>query len=128
MRTRVLVVDDDETVRVFLAHVLDKSGFQVLVASDGREALDICRSNPVDLMVTDIFMPEQDGLETIMTIRRDFPEVRIIAISGGGYRCSGDYLAFAGKLGAQRTLAKPFGPEEILAAVREVMEQAPPPA
>ena len=94
----VLIIDDDETVRAFLERLLVKSGYHVLAATNGLQALDICRSNPVDLAVSDIFMPEQDGLETIMKIKREFPGMKIIAISGGGLRVPANYLVRPEKL------------------------------
>ncbi len=115
----VLVIDVDESIRRMLCEVLRRAGYAAVAAADGREGMARFREKPADLVITDILMPEQEGLETISALRRDFPEVKIIAISGGGTRSSFDYLRFAQKLGAARTLAKPFTPSELLDVVRE---------
>ncbi len=90
-------------------------------ASDGSEGLILNRSNPADLVITDILMPEKEGIETIREMRRDFPETKIIAISGGGRLYTSDYLKIAQHIGADRVFAKPFEKNEILAAVQELI-------
>ena len=94
-------------------------------ATNGREALQRVALTPYDLVITDILMPEQDGLEVIKELRRAFPTVKIIAISGGGLFDKASALKCATLLGAHRTLAKPFGPEELLGAMRALsLDQA----
>ena len=118
---RVLVIDDDEQVRALLNEILDRAGFQVLEATNGSEGLKLYRRQPADLVITDLIMPEKEGVETIMELRRQFPDARIIAISGGERNAGRDYLPIAAKLGARRTVAKHFSRQEILDAVRETL-------
>jgi CheY-like chemotaxis protein len=101
----ILVVDDDETFRRLLCQTLLRAGHEVLAADDGRGALRLYRQQPADLVITDLIMPEQEGLETILELRRLQPDLKIIAISGGGRMVPGDYLPIARHLGAARTLA-----------------------
>jgi DNA-binding response OmpR family regulator len=119
-RARVLIVDDDPGVRNFLRMVLEVEGYEVEYAADGNQALAAQRQNPAAVVVTDIFMPEAEGIETIVKLREEFPATGIIVMSGGGTRGNADYLALARELGAARTLKKPFGPQELIDAVREV--------
>jgi CheY-like chemotaxis protein len=102
---------------------LEQAGHQVAEAPNGNEGLRLCQQLNPDLIVTDIIMPEKEGLETIMELRRDFPLVKVIAISGGGQTMAGSTcLHLAKRLGAAKTLAKPFSKQELLAAVREVLD------
>ena len=88
----------------------------------GKEAIENYRSRPADLVVTDIVMPGQEGLETIMRFREEYPDVKIIAMSGAGRNTGQSYLDLAQKLGANRTLAKPFSIEHFLAAVQSILK------
>jgi DNA-binding response OmpR family regulator len=118
---RILVIDDDPQVQDMLKQFLERAGYEVGVAPDGNAGLILHRAHPADLIITDIVMPGKEGLETIMECRRDFPAVRIIAISGGGKIGPHDYLNTARAMGAQRTFSKPFDLQELLAAVRELL-------
>jgi DNA-binding response OmpR family regulator len=104
-----------------LAQTLVRAGYEIVAAGDGREGLRMHRASPADLILTDLIMPEKEGLETIVEIRRDFPQSRVIAMSGGGRHHPEDFLPVARKLGAARTLAKPFTRDDLLTAVREVL-------
>jgi len=95
----------------------------VIDAPDGKAGISAFREQGADLIISDIIMPEKEGLETVMELRRDFPEVKIIAISGGGFVNPDEYLHLAAKLGAQLTLAKPFERDELLAAVEKLLGQ-----
>ena len=117
----ILVIDDDDQIRALLQQVLERAGHKVVSAADGNQGIKLFRAQAADLIITDIIMPEKEGLETIMELRRDFPEVRIIAISGGGRMKPDEYLHLAERCGAHRTLTKPFWREELLAAVRECL-------
>lgn len=117
--SRVLIIDDEEDIRSMVQHMLNRAGYDTASAGDGREGLRILRDKPVDLIITDLIMPGQEGLETIMEVRRLFPATKIIAISGGGHNGVLDFLPIASQLGATRTLAKPFTREQLLGAVRE---------
>ncbi|HUT22857.1 MAG TPA: response regulator [Sumerlaeia bacterium] len=120
---RILVVDDDDQVRAFIAQLLLRQGYQVVEASDGAQAIRLFREEPADLIITDLIMPEKEGIETIAELRRDYPHVKIIAMSGGGRVGPVSYLQLASKLGAKRTFAKPFDPIEMLRAVREMLAE-----
>jgi CheY-like chemotaxis protein len=115
--TRVLVIDDDALVRATLRAILGGAGFEVVLASDGLDGLAEFRRQRVDLVITDIVMPDMEGIETIRQIRDLEPSVPILAISGGGRGVSLDYLHMAQQLGATATLSKPFEADELLVAV-----------
>ena len=115
----ILVVDDEPDVRAFVAAALRLAGHEVDVAADGSEALRRYRARRADLVIMDIFMPEKEGLETIMDLRQEFPDVRILAISGGGRTGDRNFLAQARYFGAGRSLAKPFSHEQLLKIVEE---------
>jgi CheY-like chemotaxis protein len=117
----ILVIDDDENVLTLMRRMLEPEGYDVLDAPDGRNGLRLCSCRHVDLVITDIIMPEMEGLEVIMGLRREMPDVKIIAVSGGGRIQPGDYLELASALGADLTLTKPFTLNELRDAVRELM-------
>jgi DNA-binding response OmpR family regulator len=122
--TRILVVDDDEQVRTMLCMTLDQAGYDTDGACDGNAAIRMQREKPVDLVITDLVMPNKEGLETIMDLRREWPTMKIIAISGGGRVTPGDYLSSALYLGASLVFAKPFDRYELLGAIRELLGAA----
>jgi len=117
---RVLVVDDEESVRGFLRVVLEDGGYQVLEAGDGEQALKLIRQQRPDLVLTDLVMPERDGIEIIQALREEIPGMAVIAISG---RLEGPYLQIARNLGADAVLIKPVSPKLLLAKVAEALEQ-----
>src|SRR5437868_225744 len=117
----ILLVDDDEQFRTMLSEVLTRAGYEVQTACDGNEASRMYRRQPADLVITDLIMPEKEGLEMIMELRRNYPEARIIAMSGGGRNGTVNYLEAARAFGAQQVLNKPFFHQEILEAVRGVL-------
>jgi CheY-like chemotaxis protein len=116
---RILVIDDDPDMRALLEQTLKSAGHEVALAADGREGLEQYRAKPAGLVITDLYMPNQGGLETIMELRRRFPEVVIIAISGKPE--AGTMLSIAQKLGAVEVLQKPFVADELLAAVGKAL-------
>ena len=118
---RVLVIDDDEQIVILLRSMLKRAGYEVLEARDGGRGMKLCRSERVDLVITDIIMPEMEGLELIMGLKREFPDMKIIAVSGGARNKPADYLNMASKLGAHRILTKPFERRELLTAVKELV-------
>ena len=122
----ILLVDDDEGVRTLLHKALVAAGHEVEDAWNGDVALAAYRRQPRDLVITDLVMPEKDGLETIMALRRLNPAVKIIAMSGGGRTLGlGQlYLETARTFGADRILAKPFTSTALLTAVTEVLSGA----
>ena len=113
---RVLVIDDDQGTRDLIRYTLEAAGYAVVHARNGRIGLETFRAEPADLIITDIIMPESDGVEVLMAIRAEAPDVPVIAISGTSQN-SPFYLRLAGKLGASQTLAKPFTSEALLQAV-----------
>ncbi|MBI5766254.1 MAG: response regulator [Verrucomicrobia bacterium] len=121
--SRILLIEDDAPLRGVMAEALQSAGHEVLQAEDGRQGLEIFTIAPADLVVTDLIMPGQEGIETIMQLRRDHPGLPILAVSGSVAH-AGVYLDLARKLGASRTLAKPFSVEELLLAVATLV---PPP-
>lgn len=119
---RLLIVDDNADMRQSMKLLLERAGFEVEVAPDGTRALELQRARAADVLITDIFMPETDGLELIGLFKREFPGVRIIAMSGGGVRARGAfYLSTAETAGADAILQKPFESSALLEAVRKIV-------
>jgi len=114
---KILIIDDRHDIRYSVCEALKAAGHEVAEAGHGGEGMAQCREAVFDLVITDIFMPTMDGVETIRELRRVHPMVKIVAISGGGPSFKRDYLGYAGKLGADRTLAKPFTKRELLSVV-----------
>jgi DNA-binding response OmpR family regulator len=117
---KILVIDDDHLVRYALTKVLHRSGYDVVTASDGNRGMTVFRDESPDIVITDIIMPEQEGIETIAMLRHERPEVKIIAISGGGRIRNVDFLEMARSLGADDVISKPFEAEELLSRVRRL--------
>jgi two-component system cell cycle response regulator CpdR len=131
---RILIVDDEEDVRIALKQVLERAGYEVSVAATGNEGLDVMKREGADLVITDVIMPGVDGIATAKQIREKYRDTRIIVISGGG-RTAPDpyepdaistrsYLASASKAGADQTLTKPFDRDELLRVVRDLLDES----
>ncbi len=118
---RIIVIDDQAAVRGAVRRALETAGHEVLEAGDGDVGLRLLAEHGADLVITDIFMPGQDGIVTVQRIRREFPAVKIIAMSGGDSTGRMDLRQDAVMLGAAKSLAKPFELAELLAAVRAVL-------
>jgi CheY-like chemotaxis protein len=118
----ILVIDDDETIRVLLRTILEREGYRVVDAPDGNMGIRRYQESPTDLVITDLIMPGKEGIETIRELRKKFPHVKIIAVSGGGRIGPESYLKMAKGVGALRTLSKPFDRMALLKAVEEVLE------
>jgi DNA-binding response OmpR family regulator len=114
----VLLLEDNEAYRTLLAEVLTVAGFEVVAVPDGRRVAQILRERPIDLVITDLVMPERDGIETITDLHYSHPRLPVIAISGDVPLNRDLYLSIAEKLGASRVLAKPFKMDELIAAAR----------
>jgi len=112
---RILIIDDEPSIRTILDHTLRAAGHEVFLARNGKEGIELQRASPADVAIIDLFMPDQDGIETIIAFRRDFPKAGIIAISGNDP--SGAMLTIARQLGAMRILDKPFESRTILAQI-----------
>lgn len=121
MAHRVLIVDDDAELRELLARAFERAGFVAETAGDGREGLAAALSRSPDVVITDLVMPGQDGLDLIAELLLRDPMAKIIAISGGGSP-NGCHLTAARALGAQATLRKPFMPGEVVVAARRLLE------
>ena len=117
----ILIIDDDPQILDMLGQTLKREGHGVVKALDGKEGLKLYREKPTDLVITDIIMAETEGIEIIMELQRDFPDVKIIAISGGGRIEPEEYLYIARTLGVQKTFAKPIERDELLKAVNELL-------
>jgi CheY-like chemotaxis protein len=119
---KILIIDDEEQIRLVFKEMLGRFGYEVLEATNGEDGLALQREKIADLIITDIIMPVKEGLETIRELRREFPEVKIIAISGGGQIGSDQYLDVARKLGAACTLQKPVGLEQLRQEVHRLLK------
>ncbi|MEN6484819.1 MAG: response regulator [Syntrophobacteraceae bacterium] len=119
---RILVIEDDEQYRPMLTRMLQRAGYEVAAAADGEEGIRLFRLQPADLVISDIFMPGKEGMETIRELHRDYPDLKIIAMSGGNIQmgpfCS---LPPAKEFGAVEVLSKPFEKETLLKTVRDVL-------
>lgn len=127
---RILLIDDDNAFRTMLSRAIAHFGHRVLEAPNGKIGLEIFAQENIDVLITDIVMPEKEGLEVLMELRRHRPPVKIIAISGGSqYGFSDDYLRTAKVMGASIVLLKPFANERLMAAIDDLLAvQAPLPA
>lgn len=120
---KILLVDDNRDLLAMQAHCLRGAEHTVVTTDSGIEALRLVRANPFDVLITDVVMPDADGIAIVMEIRKDFPDLKIIAISGGGKMDADGYLEIARGLGANKTCAKPFSGQELINAVAEVLRQ-----
>ena len=121
---RILIIDDEPQIRSMLTLMLERDGFEVVEAPDGVEGIKVYRQNPADLIITDLIMPNKDGIGMIIELKKEFPDVKIIAMSGGGLNKPDGYLKGAKKLGASCTLTKPIDREEMLRAVRDILKDS----
>jgi DNA-binding response OmpR family regulator len=121
---RILLIDDDDALRSVMAKSLTYAGHVVVQAADGRQGLELSRATHIDLVVTDLVMPVQEGVETILKLRREQPTLPVVAISGGVSN-SDVYLNIASKIGARRVLPKPFTPQELISLIAELLPQQP---
>ncbi len=122
---RILVVDDDVAVREMVRRMLERAGHSVIDAANGAEALTLCRLTRPELVVTNIVMPEKEGLELIRELRAEQPDLPVIAMSGGGQAARGAYLDMARAFGAIGTLTKPFDRTTLLRAVEHALVPRP---
>ena len=117
---RILVIDDDAMVRQFCRDLLEQEGYDIEEATGGKVGLELYRRNPADLVMTDLVMPEMDGFEVVRTLRRDYPDAKIMAMSALLY----DELPRATKLGADAVLEAPFGASKLRKIVRKLLHNA----
>lgn len=120
-RKRILVIDDEPTALDLLRRILEMNGYEVLSAVNGQKGVELFQQQPCDLVITDMVMPVKDGLQTILDLRSEEPDLPVIAISGGGTISKERYLAVAGYLDNVITIAKPFAIEDITQAVKKLL-------
>jgi YesN/AraC family two-component response regulator len=118
----ILIIDDEPQIRSMIRLILERSGYTVIEASDGVEGIRLFREKPADLIITDLIMPNKDGIGMIIDLKKEFPDVKIVAMSGGGLNRPEGYLRGAQKLGAAFTLAKPINRQELLRAVIDTLK------
>lgn len=118
---RILVIDDDIRIAELIQIWLQEAGYEVLIASDGQEGLKIQRENPVDLIITDIFMPQREGTGVLVDVYDEFPQTKVIVISGGGASDQVDYFELSRLLGAVKVFHKPFDMQELLETVQSIL-------
>lgn len=126
---QILIIDDEAPIRSMIRLVLERAGYAVAEAADGIEGIQRFREKPADLIITDLIMPNKDGIGVILELKKEFPGVKIIAMSGGGLNRPEGYLRGAKKLGAAYTLSKPISRQELLRAVADTLKgqtEAPP--
>ena len=117
----VLIIDDEPQIRSMIRLVLERAGYSVMEAADGVEGIRRFHENPANLIITDLIMPNKDGIGMIIELKKEFPDVKIIAMSGGGLNRPEGYLRGAQKLGAACTLSKPINRQELLRVVRDTL-------
>jgi len=118
----ILIIDDEPQIRSMLKLMLERDGYEVAEAPDGIEGIRVFRQNPAELIITDLIMPNKDGIGLIIDLKKEFPNVKIIAMSGGGLNKPEGYLKGAKKLGATCTLSKPIDRDEMLRAIKDVLQ------
>jgi DNA-binding response OmpR family regulator len=118
---RIVIIEDDESMRAMLTAMTEWMGHEVYAEDNGNTGLRRVRDCLPDLVITDMVMPEKEGVETIMELRRNYPKIKVIAMSGGGRNSSSDYLVLAKKLGAHYVLTKPFSRDELKIALESVL-------
>jgi CheY-like chemotaxis protein len=118
----ILVVDDEPGIRELLCMMLEAAGHTVVAAEDGVQAPKVLATHPVQVIITDLLMPERDGLEFITEVRKKYPAIKIIAMSGGGHIARDSYLRIAKNFGAHFLLEKPFSQSGVLNAIEAVQK------
>jgi DNA-binding response OmpR family regulator len=121
---RVLVIDDEQQIRRMIKIALEQEGYDVTLAEDGNAGLAAIRDQPMDLVITDLIMPDKEGIETIIELRKKYPAVPIIAISGGGRVSPKNYLDVARSIGASRVFEKPVALRDLTTAVRDLLARS----
>lgn len=116
----ILLVDDDALIRRTFEFAFKAAGYAVLLAENGRKALDLLGRHQVDIAILDVFMPDQDGIETLLAIKRQFPDIDVYVMSGGGVRGHYEFLQIALKLGADGIVRKPMAPAQLIALIEGV--------
>jgi CheY-like chemotaxis protein len=121
---KILIAEDNADTREALRLSLEAEGYAVRVAGNGDEALRLQMAEAAELLVTDIFMPDRDGFETLVAFRKNFPRTRIVVMSGGAAKVRTSYLESAQMVGADATLRKPFSPPDLLRLIAELLKSS----
>ena len=121
--SKILLVDDDPSFRKATARSLVKSGYEVVECENGEDALRALNQSKPDLVVTDIVMPDMEGIELIMALRKKAPDIKVIAISGGGRNEPTQYLTTAKMMGASASIAKPFEPDVLVSEIVRLLTE-----
>ena len=122
---KILVVDDEQSIRIMLTHMLEQEGHEVIVAEDGEQGVNLYRDNLPDLVISDLVMPNKNGIDMILELKKEHPELRMLAISGGGGITGAfDYLPTAKLVGANSILKKPFGIQDLREALDDILDEA----
>src|SRR3990172_1371608 len=116
--SRILIIDDEKDIRSVLRELFESEGYEVVEAQNGKDGLNLFHTTPIDLVITDIVMPEKEGISTIIDLKKENPKIKIIAISGGGLIIPIQYLEYAEKFGADRIFRKPLEFEPLLQAIK----------
>lgn len=124
-KNRILLVEDDDAMRLVLSKALARDGYDIVEASNGKMAVECLDRNPVDLVITDIIMPDSEGVELTLLLHNTQPELPVIAMSGGGHWGPEFHLTLARAAGAIQVLSKPFPPEMLLEKVHALLPLAP---
>ncbi len=120
---KILVIDDDNDFRSMLCDLLKRSAYTVIESTDGKEGLNMNKIEKPDLIITDIVMPNKDGIEIIISLHKEYPEIKIIAVSGGGLAQPFLYLQMAKTLGANQVFTKPINNKKFLEAVNSLLHE-----
>lgn len=118
---RILVVDDEELARFTICEMLGAIGHEAFEAKDGNEGIALQQAQHFDLVITDMIMPNKEGIETVIELKSEYPNLKIIAVSGGGRTHNMDFLELAGKYGADRVLQKPFSEKQLIECVNDCL-------
>jgi YesN/AraC family two-component response regulator len=118
---KVLIIDDEPYILLMLKKMLERAGYEVDLASNGREGMTLFEKGSADLVITDIIMPDKEGLELIIEMKKQSPELKIIAMSGGGRISPESYLECATHFGAEKVFQKPFRQKDLVSAVKELL-------
>ncbi|MEN8157201.1 MAG: response regulator [Bacteroidota bacterium] len=119
---KILIIDDESNILMMLKKMLEQSGYEIELAANGVEGIEMFKKSRADLVITDIIMPEKEGLETIREMRRIKSDLKIIAMSGGGKVSADSYLEIARIFGASKIISKPFTKQEMVLAVDELLK------
>lgn len=121
MMKRILVIDDDVKILGLIKCLLEEAGYETIVTTNGKKGLEIQREKPADLIITDIFMPEKEGTGVLIDVRDEFPQTKVIVMSGGGVGEQVDYLELAILLGAIKAFQKPFKMQDLMNTVKSLI-------